>query len=273
METIDEQKNNLRKSFCAHRDNLTVILHSEELKGIVNHDDKLKIICALSSTFLDYYNGVATLLKYGNFSSIYSVGRSSLECFAYLKSLCDEFFNNEKFYEIYKYMLFEDVCQIFKIWKKETDDNNQMVLLQGINSKLLVINFTETINPNGTIEEIKTDTNHKINQIKSNFHNMEKCITDRIENTLKELPEYNTAANGVDCATLYPELCRLSHNNISGIVERHTVLDDGQPIFCDEHPTDNLIYPVLYMFVACGRYIEWWLKDNVLTDKKNTENE
>ena len=30
------QKNNLRKSFCTHRDNLTVILHSEELKGIVN---------------------------------------------------------------------------------------------------------------------------------------------------------------------------------------------------------------------------------------------
>ena len=56
METIDEQKNNLRKSFCTHRDNLTVILHSEELKGIVNHDEKLKIICALSSTFHDYYN-------------------------------------------------------------------------------------------------------------------------------------------------------------------------------------------------------------------------
>lgn len=268
METIDEQKNDLRKSFCTHRDNLTAIMHSEELNGIVNHDNKLKIICALSSTFLDYCNGVATLLIQGNYSSIYSIGRSSLECFVYLKRLCDEFFNNEKFYEIYKYMLLEDIRQIFKIWKKETNDNNKTRLLQGINSNLLVTNFTEAITPTGTTEEIETDIINKIKQIESNLSDMEPHITDRIENTLNKLPEYDATADGVDCSTLYPELCRLSHNNISGIVERHIVLDDGQPIFCDEHPTDNLIYPLLYMFVACCGYIEKWINANVLIDIK-----
>ena len=44
---IDQLKRNLEISFCTHRANLQTVLQNEKLNKAVNHDKKLKIICAL----------------------------------------------------------------------------------------------------------------------------------------------------------------------------------------------------------------------------------
>ena len=195
-----------------------------------------------------------------------------MECFGYLKELCKAYGNETEFNRAYNGILSKDISQIYKIWKNETNNELKKSLLEAINTRFVKLGFVEfVINETGS-SHVNTRIKKALKKSECCFPLYKKGLRDISTDALRDLPEYsikNFETNELlfDCETLYNELCRLSHNNLSGIVERTTTVSDGQLIFIGEHYDKNLVEPMQYMFISCGRYIEKWLSDNVFNNK------
>lgn len=259
MRKLSKDKN-VNTDFISQKLRLNSLLYNETLLKKVNDDSRLKIILPLFFLFNYYYDGTITLLCGGKYSSIYSVARSAMECFANFSKLCNNF-NSPLFFEVYKTFIKKDILQISKIADAEEIAEEKDFLIKTIVSKLRELGIDISENDNAQIS-------HNIDAIKNYLrNNREYQTTTLVLNSLDSLE--NVYGNNTKFTkTLYGDLCRLSHNNISGIAERLYKKEGDKITFCGDHYTSELIKPIQELFVVCGKYIEKWLKDNVLIDIK-----
>lgn len=259
MGKISKDKN-ANTDFISQKLRLNALLYNDTLFKMASDDNRLKIVLPLAFLFNYYYDGTITLLCGEKYSSIYSVARSAMECFANFSKLCSHF-NSSLFFEVYKTFIKKDILQIYQIADKEEIAEEKEFLMKTIVSKLRELGIDISENDNAQIS-------HNIDTIKNDLkNNKEYQITNLVLNSLDCLE--NVYGNSAKFAkTLYGNLCLLSHNNISGIAERLYKKDGDKIIFCGDHYTPELIKPIQELFVVCGKYIEKWLKDNILIDIK-----
>ena len=259
MRKISKDKN-VNTDFISQKLRLNSLLYNETLLKKVNDDSRLKIILPLFFLFNYYYDGTITLLCGEKYSSIYSVARSALECFANFSKLCNNF-NSPLFFEVYKTFIKKDILQISKIADEEEIAEEKDVLMKTIVSKLHELEIDISENDNAQIvRNIRTIKNELGN-------NREYQTTNLVLNSLDSLE--NVYGNSTKLAkTLYGDLCSLSHNNISGIAERLYKKDGDKIVFCGEHYTTELIIPIQELFIVCGIYIEKLINANVLINIK-----
>ena len=244
--------------FIFQKQQLDTLLYNDTLFKKTNDNDKLKRVLPLAFLFNSYYNGEIDLLSKGLYSSAYSVARSALECFANFSMLC-EYFDSPLFLEKYKILLKKDILQIFKIAELEEDEKEKNFLMNTVVLKIREAEIDDLAEgDNAKIEDI-------IKNIRKEINNCEEYKTTNLVLKSLDYLENVYGDNTKFAKTIYAELCNLSHNNISGIAERFYKDIEGKFGFCGEHYTAGLITPTQEMFIACGKYIERWIKNNILT--------
>ena len=216
-----------------------------------NSDEEFRMIFQYLFLFFDYYRGADNLIDNKITPAVFPIVRSAAECFVSIYGLCSKYGTVD--FEIEQNQIYyENARQLTSLYDATSDQKEKSELLDRT-KRILEVTGDIQKSDNKSYDECKTILKQK---------KCSKRKTDLIYETFSKLPEYYNS-DIHSCETLYGELCVYTHNNSDSIIQRYYDIRNNPPIFTQNKIDDNII-PAKFMFVACSRYINSWVKTNII---------
>lgn len=200
---------------------------------LLNTDKRLTHIVSYSIVLFGYCKEIAILQKMSWNNSIDSVLRNTLECYGVIKKL-EGYYDAgsfDEFDEYIQYLYLQDINQDIKTYKILLGD----VTISNVSKrdkeaktfierfKMLIKKYfpdqVTNIDANNELESIKQIVN-TLNGLLSKYHNTKVKLVGNAISKNEAIIKANRNLPYDGSYTIYPELCKFSHNNISSIEDR-----------------------------------------------------